>query len=266
MADNEAPITVYSTTYSKFTYDWVSAMIWQAPGTSLAIDADLDNDNNVSFLEAYKYASSQNNGTQASWYSSNSNYLGYNHGLDGKLFDLPILSGSKNVKISESEVFNIINLPPSASVMWQYPSTLSNSASGLATKRLAAINTSITIPDIQVKAIVSVPVFGFTFPLEISGITYWKPGINMDTNGVLMSGFFTGDYGEVILASDFFDVNTYTWTADNGFIAANQGSYAVTFTLEPGYDTQVGETVNVIAEFMNPFGEMSYFIRNFVLE
>ena len=266
--DNNNTVTVQNKSYSRFTYNWTAAMTGENPGTTSVVDADLDNDDNISFLEAFKYAKNyENSGDISSNTESGSDYLGYTHGLAGKLFDLPILTGSQHINISNTGVYSILNLPPSATVEWQYPSSLSNTSTDQSMRRLYAINTNLTIPNIEVSATISVAPLGITFPVQkISNITYWKSGINMDTDGVLMTGFFTGDYGEVVLACDFPDVNTYTWTADNGFTADNPGNYAVTFTLQQGYDPQVGAIVNVIAEFLNPLGEMTYITRNFVLE
>lgn len=259
-------ITVQDKSYSRFTYNWTAAMTGENPGTTSVVDADLDNDDNISFLEAFKYAKNYENSNDV-FPDTDLDYLSYTHGLAGKLFDLPILTGSQHINISNTGVYSILNLPPSATVEWQYPSSLSNTSTNQSMRRLYATNTNLTIPNIEVSATISVAPLGITFPVQkIFNITYWKSGINMDTDGVLMTGFFTGDYGEVVLACDFPDVNTYTWTADNGFTADNPGNYAVTFTLQQGYDPQVGAVVNVIAEFLNPLGEMTYITRNFVLE
>ena len=251
--------------YSRFTYNWVAAMVGNDPDTLVGVDADFDNDANVSFLEAFKYASNFTH-IDDLVYSSNSKFMGYNHGLDGKLFDLPLLTGPQHVDINATGIYRILNLPPSATVTWQYPNSLIDYTTDSSTRRLDAINTNLTIPNINVYATVSVPSLDIAFPLGISDITYWKSGVNMDEDGALMTGFFTGEYGEVVLACDFLDVTSYTWTADNGFLPANPGNYAVTFTLEPGYNPEVGSIVNVIASFLNPLGQMTHITRNFVLE
>ena len=253
--------------YDEFVYHWTAAVCGEYPNGTSA-DADYDNDGEVSIYEAFYYANENDAYVDHPYfpetpqYYSNSTYFGYNHGLNGKLFDLPTLTGPSDVRITTYGVYQVHNLPPSSTLQWQYSSGLRNSSSVATSKFLTAIDQSHIQTGLNVTATIDVPVFDFSFVLHVSNITYWKSGINMSDD--LMTGTITSDGGQVALIQNFNGAYGYEWRADNGMVPEFQGYYFTNFMRMQRADIQ--ESTYITVDFYNPFGEQTTIARQFIIQ
>lgn len=265
---NESSYGIIDKGYDEFVYHWTAAVCGEYPnGTST--DADYDNDGEVSIYEAFYYANENDvfvegyqDYTETPQYNSNPTYFGYNHSLDGKLFEYPTISGPTDVKITDSGLYTISCIPPSATVEWQYSSELKNSSSALTSKILTAKDKNRIHTGLNVTATLKIPALGLNIPLRVSNITYWKPGITFADD--LMSGTITNDGGQVALIQNFSGAYGYEWRADNGMVAEFQGYFFTNFmTLQKGV---VPQSTYISVDFYNPFGEQTTIVRQFVIQ
>lgn len=275
-ADESSWACFENSDYDEFVYHWTAAVCGEYPGGT-SVDADYDNDGEVSIYEAFYYANENDayiNGRripilgvdiiakETPQYNSNSTYFGYSHGLNGKLFDLPTLTGPSDVRITTYGVYQVHNLPPSSTLQWQYSSGLRNSSSVATSKFLTAIDQSHIQTGLNVTATIDVPVFDFSFVLHVSNITYWKSGINMSDD--LMTGTITSDGGQVALIQNFNGAYGYEWRADNGMVPEFQGYYFTNFMRMQRADIQ--ESTYITVDFYNPFGEQTTIARQFIIQ
>lgn len=265
--ENESSYGIIAKGYNEFVYHWTAAVCSEYPGGT-SVDADYDNDGEVSIYEAFYYANENDvfvegyqGYTETPQYYSNSTYFGYNHGLNGKLFEYPTISGPTDVKITDSGLYTISCIPPSATVEWQYSSELKNSSSALTSKILTAKDKSRIHTGLNVTATLKIPALGLSIPLRVSNITYWKPGITFADD--LMSGNITNDGGQVALIQNFSGAYGYEWRADNGMVAELQGYYFTNFVRMQRAD--INETY-VSVDFYNPLGEQTTIVRKFVIQ
>ena len=262
--------------YDEFVYHWTAAVCGEYPGGT-SVDADYDNDGEVSIYEAFYYANENDayiNGRQipipggyiiakeTPQYNSNSTYFGYSHGLNGKLFDLPTITGPINVKVSEFGTYEILNLPPSSTFQWQYSNKLWKMSSTATTISLKASDQTRIHAGLNVTATVNVQALGLSIPVMMSSsITYWKSGINMFDD--LMIGTLTNSGGHVSLIENFNGAYGYNWYADNGMVAELQGYYFTNFVNMQRAD--INETY-ISVDFYNPFGEQTTIVRQFLIQ
>ena len=246
--------------YDEFVYHWTAAVCGEYPNGTSA-DADYDNDGEVSMYEAFYYANENDNYPETPQYGSNSTYFGYHHGLVGKLFDLPTFTGPTYVGIPNYGTYQIINLPPSATVQWQYSNELRKVSSTAASISLAAKEENIILTNLNVDATVNVSVLGLSFPFSMSNISYWKSGIIFNDN--LITGTLTSNGGHVSLIENYDGAYGYNWYADNGMVAELQGYYFTNFVNMQRAD--INETY-VSVDFYNPLGKQITIVRKFVIQ
>ena len=269
---NESSYACQYIDYDEFVYHWTAAVCGEYPGGSDA-DADYDNDGEVSIYEAFYYANENDvfvggieidgrTCIETPQYASNSTYFGYHHGLTGKLFDLPTLTGPSDVKITTYGVYQVHNLPPSSTLQWQYSSELRNSSSIATSKILTAKDQSHIQTGLNVTATIAVPALDLSIILRVSNITYWKSGISISDD--LMTGTITSSGGQVALIENFNGAYGYEWRADNGMIPEFQGYYFTNFTRMQKADPP--ESTYITVDFYNPFGEQTTIARQFVIQ
>lgn len=256
--------------YDEFVYHWTAAVYGQYPNGSIA-DADYDNDNNVSMLEAFRFA--EENDYWRTHYTGNSVYpyehpqynsrpalFGFNHGLNGKLFESPSITGPTDVRINETGVYKLLNLPSSATVTWHFSDILNSSSTSNTIKNISISDKSRIYTDLQVSATINV--MGISTTLQISGITYWKQGVSFVDD--MMTGTIYSYGGYVSLIKDFEGAYGYQWSSDNGFTAEYQGTYHTNFTRLQRADPP--ESTYISVDFYNPFGEQTTIVQSFIIQ
>ena len=254
--------------YDEFVYHWTAAVCGEYPNGTSA-DADYDNDGEVSIYEAFYYARENDvfaegylGVTETPQYNSYPKYFGYNHGLNGILFDLPYITGTQSVSNTSPGTYQVVHLPPSyTSVEWEYSDALQKKSSTATSITLAAKDGSLFTMGHSVTATVNVPVLELSIPLTYSGIICWKKGIIMTDD--LLVGTLTQYGGQVSLIENFHGAYGYEWRADNGMVAELQGYYFTNFVRMQRAD--INETY-VSVDFYNPLGEQTTIVRKFVIQ
>lgn len=176
---SESSYSLSNSSYDEFVYQWTAAVLGEDP-YGVTVDADYDNDGNVSILEAFKYANANDafvtgvtiNGIfckETPQFNSNVNTFGYNHGLLGKLFELASISGSINLSTSGRNKYEINNLPNSASVQWQYSNLLTNYSSTNTYIWITSLLSDRIYVNQYVNALITIPLLSFQYSISKYG-------------------------------------------------------------------------------------------------
>jgi hypothetical protein len=112
----------YATTdllYDEFVYHWTAAIAGELPNGTI-VDADANNDNFVSMLEAFNYAKNHDTKNEHPQYSSIPTTAGQYLTLLGII---PTITGTSTV-CSSNSTFRIQNRPPNSTISWSCSSNL----------------------------------------------------------------------------------------------------------------------------------------------
>ncbi|MEA2106298.1 MAG: C13 family peptidase [Bacteroidota bacterium] len=105
--------------YDEFIYHWTAAIAGELPNGTI-VDADANNDNFVSMLEAFNYAKNLDTKNEHPQYSSIPTTTGQYLTLLGII---PTLTGPSTV-CSSNSTFTIQNRPPNSTITWSKSSNL----------------------------------------------------------------------------------------------------------------------------------------------
>lgn len=243
--------------YSEFSYHWCNA-IESISHYNPSINANTNNDGNISLWEAFNYASTNMivlSGTVTPQYYERNILAGYNYGLEGELFSLPSLSGPDNIDDNHYGTYYLSNTCPGTSaVNWQFSTYLTQSNATNSYAVAMPTNTNNIALGQTVTATLSLP--DRTASITKGNITCWKSG-HIFSNSLIV-GNVSEAGGRVTLENPYPGVSSYYWDSDV-FTPEYQTLYYTDFTLNPG--SHISDESYISVSFTDYFGNPVTIIR-----
>lgn len=119
-AYNQSSYSMTNLMYDEFVYHWVAAVKGSSPGKGTTVNADTNNNGQVSMNEAFSYAQKHDTRAETPQYSSIPAVLGDNLLLAQKVESKGMSIAGKNVTCSDDDIYYVSNLKDGMTVIWDY--------------------------------------------------------------------------------------------------------------------------------------------------